>query len=571
MTRGWNTIRQKRERKDDKLKKERKKSEDERLIRLKKKWHKLGPVWFASHVLVCPLDVPPHPDFNSDKNPEVICEGAGLGCPFADDKGKHRKFRDNGIPYHIVLSGFQIDFLNDLWKGGVKQAIIAAARGAGKTFVLAVWNCWNLVSNDRYSVTYMGGSSKQSKICQGYIDDWRYDVPDIYKIIDRSLRGIERYATTIWRGRIDFSACSPESARGPHVNEIDQDEVCVAEDKSEEGAESVRAAQWQLTGKNINRWIMASTAHYVHGMFYEYMIHPDKYGFKVYQWAIARHSSGKKPIEIYTDKKPENWYPNVWWQTKEDVEKMRRTKSDEEWLCEALGGASLASGAVFKKKDLDIIICNLCEECVPYDWDKCKLCKLGKLGIPEDPTKYILERRAGFDYGVSEAPCALTVVGRKMDVVFVLFNEEKLGIREEEKIEWIHNTCQQYGTWTFIPDPAVAGKHLNEKLEDSGYAVYIIPEAEKAERVYNVINFVEKHKIIIPKKFWNLTQSMRKLAWDKKGKIRKMDDHSFDTLQYVLVDWRVEEMGNIMDEFLEMSKKNKPKSIDDIWGIGFKW
>jgi len=193
-----------------------------------------------------------------------------------------------------------------------------------------------------------------------------------------------------------------------------------------------------------------------------------------------------------------------------------------------------------------------------------------KLGTPEDPTKYILERRGGFDYGVTDAPCALTIFGRKGDIVFVLFNDEQLGLREEEKVDWIYDNMQKWKTWTFIPDPAVAGKHLNEKMEDKGYSVYIIPESEKLARIYNVINFVEKHKFVIPKAYWYLTQSLRKACW-KDGKIRKIDDHSLDTCQYGMVDYTIEEGGNILDEFLKKlpEEKKKELSIDELYGI--KW
>lgn len=237
-----------------------------------------------------------------------------------------------------------------------------------------------------------------------------------------------------------------------------------------------------------------------------------------------------------------------------------------------MGGASLASGAVFKKDDLDICICNLCENCEPYNWEKCKLCKIAKTGTPDDPTKFIIERRGGWDYGVSDAPCALTIVGRKHGVVFVLYNDEQMGIREEEKIDWITREMKRLKANVFIPDPAIAGKHLDEKLDDRGFAVYILAEQDKLRRVFNIINFVEKHKIIIPKAFWYLTQSLRKLAWKTAAKkLRKFDDHSFDSVQYALADWQVEAGGSIIDEFLKsVSRKGKDKvdmpTIEGVYG-----
>lgn len=532
-----------------------------------KRWREAGPIRFAEELLTCPLDVPKHPDFDSNNNPDIRCM-AGKDCPIGEE---HPKFRDNGIPYHIILSEDQKLFLRDLWKNGVDMALLAAARGAGKTFSLGVWNCWRIATHDNYSITCMGGSSKQSEYIQDYIDGWRLDIPIVMKIIYKSLHGIKKSCFTIGRSKCDFPACSTLSARGAHVNEVDIDECCAAEDKSEDGAKAVAAVQWQTTGKRKGKIILTSTVQYIHGKFYEYMKDPKTYGFKVYRWGIAKHVSGNKdPYATYKDKNPENWIPNVWWITNDELGKKRISKSDEEWLCEALGGASLASGAVFKKEDLDIVICDKCPDCEPYVWGKCKLCPF--IGISGDPTKFVIERRAGFDYGISNAPCALTVVGRRNNVVFVLHNDEQMGLREEEKVDWIKREMVKWKTSTFIPDPAVAGKHLNEKLDDEGYAVYMLAEQDKLPRVFNIINFVEKHKIIIPKAFWFMTQSLRKLAWKKTGlKLRKVDDHSFDSLQYAIEDWQVEEGGNILDEFLKsVAKKGKDKitvpTIDDIYG-----
>ena len=295
----------------------------------------------------------------------------------------------------------------------------------------------------------MGGSGDQSEYIQDYIDGWRLDVPMISKIIYKSLHGIKRSCHTTGRSKCKFPACSTLAARGAHVNEVDIDECCAAEDKSEDGAKAVAAVQWQTTGKRKGKIILTSTVQYIHGSFYNYMKEPEKFGFKVYRWGIAKHISGNKdPYAVYKDKNPNNWIPNVWWITKDEIIKKRNSKSDEEWLCEALGGASLASGAVFKKDDLDIVICNRCDDCKPYVWGKCKWCPF--IGTQEDPTKFIIERRAGFDYGVSDAPCALTFVGRKKDVVFVLESDEQMGLREEEKIDWIKRGMKKWRSSIFI-------------------------------------------------------------------------------------------------------------------------
>lgn len=531
---------------------ERKGIEKQEIETWQKRWRDAGPIEYAEHLLLSPMDIPPHPDFDPNNNPILPCND---DCSIGPE---HPRFRENGIPYHLVLSEEQKEFLFDIWKNGITMAILTAARGAGKTFIFGVFDCWKISTEDNFSITCMGGSSEQSELIQDYIDSWRMDIPIIGKIIYKSLKGIRRYAHTLGRSSIKFPACSTTAARGPHVNIVEIDEACEAESKSEDGAKAVAAVQWQLTGKRCGALFISSTAHYIYGIFYDYMKNPDKYGFqKVYRWAIAKHISGEKdPYKVYTDKDPSHWVPNVWWLTQKEVSEKRKSKSDEEWLCEALGGASMASGAVFKKGDLDVCICSLCENCNPYNWDTCKLVKLGELGTQEEPTKYIIDRQGGFDYGYSDAPCSLTVIGRKKDVVFVLYNDEQIGMRDTEKPDWIDGICKQYQTFTLVPDPNAAGKHLNEPLEEKGYAVYVI-EVEKVDRVYRTINFVEKHKIIIPKAFWYLTSSLRKLAWDKNGKIRKIDDHSFDSLCYSMDGFEVEESGeSIFEEFLKFQTQS---------------
>jgi len=69
--------------------------------------------------------------------------------------------------------------------------------------------------------------------------------------------------------------------------------------------------------------------------------------------------------------------------------------------------------------------------------------------------------------------------------------------------------------------------------------------------------------MVIPKAYWYLTQSLRRLAW-KKNKIRKIGDHSFDSLQYGMVDFSLEGGASILEEFLKHTKA-KPKRIEK-WG-----
>jgi hypothetical protein len=239
----------------------------------------------------------------------------------------------------------------------------------------------------------------------------------------------------------------------------------------------------------------------------------------------------------------------VWWVTQDDIKKLR-TKSDAEWLCEALGHPSPTSGQVYMKDDLDAIICNgvdeVCGECFPYRWDgqfKCPLIERYKLGDMRNPTREIVNRRGGFDYG-DPAPCALTIGGRKGQLAFILYNDEKRNEAFRDVVSWADREMKRWNTDIFVPDPSISTKAVSSEMDVKGFAVYIIAENEKEIRVVLSKRIVERHAIIIPRAYWKLIESLRKAARDKKGKVRKVNDHSFDTFCYMIVDW-----GDMVEEF----------------------
>jgi len=378
-------------------------SKIQRITKWRKKWKERGPVEFAENVLTCPPDVPDHPDLGR-------------------------------VPDYLILSDDQKEFLNDLWKE-IDLAIVSAGRGAGKTLVLAIWICWQLCCFDRRSISSLAGSSKQSRQIQKYLDDWIIDVPEVKYCINASIKGPEPTCRSRFGGEVKFLACSRESVRGSHVPIVFIDEASTAERK-QEGREAVDAIWWQITGKKVGKVVLTSTTDFVFGKFYEYLMNPEKYGFKRYMWEIAEHVSGKPPEATYKDRNPANWKPKVWWITQEDIQKLRPKSSDSEWLCECLGRPSMASGAVFAKVDLDVVICKLCEECYPYVREHCPLIEQLKLGGINnkgqyDPLLHVGDRRAGFDFG-TQAPCALTIAGRKGQMIFVLYSDERRGMRARE-------------------------------------------------------------------------------------------------------------------------------------------
>lgn len=518
-------------------------------------WREAGPIRFAEEYLFCPLNVPPFPNWK-ELQEEFYCKAC---------KKKHMRFRPSGVPVHLVLSEQQKEVLYDAWKNDVKLIIVSAGRGAGKTFCLAVWNCWRICCFDYYEITTMGGSAKQSKLLQKYIDYWRGQHKEVKYVVTESAKSIgNRGCRTRFHSENNYIACSPTAVMGPHVNEVQIDEECAAESKGTEGEEAIEAIDWQITGRTDTFIWRTSTSHYIMGKFYEILKSPEKHGYKAYFWGIAKHVSGRPAYMMYGDKNPKNWIPAVWWMTQEDIVKLRR-KSDEEWLCWALGYPSMASGAVFRETDLDVVICNRCpvDECYPYKWGKCKLIKEFDLGDEKDPTKNVRDRRGGFDYG-DPKPCALLIGGIKNKFIFILYADEQKGLGSKELIDWIKNKLNAWRAYIMnIPD-SVGGNFVREALDEEGFTIHLLEEKEKAERVMNIKGIVERHAMIIPPAYWYLVQSMRSVHRDKRGKIVKHNDHSFDSCCYLCVDWGDVE-GNIED-FFEIVVKGtlkKPFNVPD--------
>jgi len=520
----------------------------------RKYWKDAGPIRFAEEYLFCNPQVPPYPNWQEFQT-EAYCEGC---------RKVHKKFHDNGIPYHNILSEDQKEVLMDAWKNGIRCILISAGRGGGKTYILAIWNTWRMCTEDYYEINSMGGSAKQSKLLQKYVDFWRIKHKEVRYIIHISKKAVgDRCCETKMGSITTFAACSEAAVRGPHVNEVQIDEACTAEAQGIEGQEATEAIDWEVTGRRDTYVWMTSTSHWLLGRFFEIYTEPEKFDFKRYIWSIAKHISGKPAYVMYQDKNPKHWKPAVWWVTETDIQKLRKRKSNEKWLCEALGRASLASGAIFKQTDLKVVICPLCDEedCEPYKWGKCKLIEIFKLGDEENPTRFIVDRRSGFDYG-DPAPCALIIGGRKGKRVFILYAGERKGMASKELIFWIDNKLTVWKTEEFNPDPSIGGKWVSELLDEKGYSIRMLDEGAKEERVQIVKNIVEKHNMIVPPAYWNLTRSMKVAHRDKRGKVAKYNDHSFDGLCYLCVDWGDLEgaIGDVFDVLAEATGTKLPES-----------
>ena len=446
-----------------------------------------------------------------------------------------------GLP--LLLSDGQIEFLEDTKS---RLVIIAAGRGSGKTFVLAVYIMWRIYTHDNWHIACMGGSADQSDKIASYITGWirNNKMLEIY-----TLKNIKKETKTFSNCSASFHACSGTSVRGPHTTELIIDEQAAGEEKG--GQRFIRAAIYEVSTSPDIRIIQSSTAQYVHGDFLKTWNDADKLGYKKYTWAIAKHITGQKDAyQIYRDSNPDNWYSNLPWVKDINIRILRKKASNDEWLVEALGGISLSSGLVFSPEDLKSCICNgrgLCDMCEPYVEGKCPIVQyiISVLeGVAESQVpistaktlqKFVHERVMGIDWGRS-SPCAFIVLGKFRDWVFVLEAVEVVGLTDREKIQMAHEMAQKWGIEIIRPDPREWV--LNGMLSEYGYAVHELFSFEGGNEKYGYVStlkkYVERHQLLIPRVFEDLCRSLANLAWDDKGKIRKVDDHSTDSLLYAI-------------------------------------
>lgn len=451
---------------------------------------------------------------------------------------------ENGGP--LILSSDQKKFLEDVCINGVQLAIISAGRGSGKTFVIAVYITWRIFTQLFYHISCMGGSSEQSDKVQNYITGWIRHNEDLRRF---TLKNVRRSIKTFADSSVSFHSCSATSVRGPHVRDIIIDEEAAGEERG--GTRYIKAALWEVSTSKDMRIIKSSTPQLTFGDFLETWNEYEKLGFKRYQWAVARHTSGETdPYKIYKDLNPLDWRSNVPWSEDKTIQHLRRTKSNEEWLVEALGAISMSSGLVFKPEDIEACVCNKCKICRPYEdpsshFDGCPLIQyylnlegMKSENIPLKPTKalqYVGDRVIGIDWG-KVAPDCYSCLARYGNTVFVLDFTELYGQTDEEKIGTTDKMAKKWSVEIIRPDPEQWS--YSNTLMDMGYSVHQLFSFEggneKERYTFTLKRFVERHSIMIPKAFVALIRSLKNLTYDEGGKIRKIDDHPFDSLIYAI-------------------------------------
>lgn len=300
-------------------------------------------------------------------------------------------------------------------------------------------------------------------------------------------------------------------------------------------------------------WSSNSTPQSSGGYFIETWNEAEERGYKCYQWSSVKHISGEKnPYKIYEDTNPEHWFSNLPWITDISIRKIRRNKSNSEWLSEALGTMSLASGLVINPADMEASVCDECEECYPYQ-GKCILLQYylfrEGLELPEmmvdrndidanenaikSCLRYLGERVIGIDWG-AKAPDCYTCIARYNNQVFILDSKELFGQGTKDKIDTAVEMSNKWHVETVIPDPEQWA--YSEYLNNVGFTVQRIWTGgggqDKQKFVAWLKKDFERHRIHIPKAYKSLIKSISELTYGEDNKIVKRNDHSFDSLLY---------------------------------------
>jgi len=448
----------------------------------------------------------------------------------------------------LILSEGQKEFLEDIGLKGVRLAIIAAGRGSGKTFVLAVYIMWRIFTHEKYSISCMGGSQEQSDKIASYIQGW---IRNNTVLESYTLKNIQKETFTYSEGDARFHACSGTSVRGPHTHDLIIDEQAAGEESG--GGKFIKAAIWEVSTSPDIHIIQSSTAQFIHGDFLITWNSAEKLGYKRYQWAIAKHISGEMdPYKVYEDTNPKHWLTNVPWMPQLNVEILRTRNSNDKWLVEALGGISLSSGLVINPADFGVAICHAsCDICEPYKDGVClefiqRVLMMEGISFDQLPTstqdalnQYIHNRVLGIDWGRG-SPTAYVVLGQFKDWVFVLEAHETVGLTDQEKLDLAVELCKKWQCEVIRPDPREwsLNNWISERVEASVHELFTGAEGgnEKYKYVATMKKFFERHKILIPRHQDNddLIRSLRNLTYDETGKIRKQDDHSADAMIYAI-------------------------------------
>jgi len=137
------------------------------------------------------------------------------------------------------LAVFQHDFIHYMMTHDIMSAFILAARGASKTFMVALYCIMRMYFNPKLTIAILAGAENQAQICFDFMKSFMRS-PEIAKLIINE--PLTHRATFRAGGWIRVLTASEKQARGPRINILIHDEMCQQE------MEIVEAAEATLSG-----------------------------------------------------------------------------------------------------------------------------------------------------------------------------------------------------------------------------------------------------------------------------------------------------------------------------------
>lgn len=211
--------------------------------------------------------------------------------------------------------------------------LITAARGFGKTYLLArlaLWSCVVIpqIHNKPYKVSILGGSREQSNKAYEEI----VDCINKSEYVKRRVDGEPIKTETRFKDGsiIRALAASSKSVRGGHPHCMIMDE-CAEIDKDLITAATESLDRYMTEdGDFPKRLVLSSTPHVFDSFFVEHLQNPSKWGFMKYKWKAA-----------------DSWNKN-----EEEIKDAKRRLDEDTFRREWMGEAVSDSGTLIDSKDL---------------------------------------------------------------------------------------------------------------------------------------------------------------------------------------------------------------------------
>jgi hypothetical protein len=355
---------------------------------------------------------------------------------------------------NINLHPFQVAILQELWQR--KFPMLVASRGAGKTFILAIYSILRALFHQNSKVVIVGAAFRQSKLMFDYIDTIYRNSPILRSIChEHPKRDIDQCFFNVGQSRIiAIPLGDGQKIRGLRANYIIADEFASIPleifeivikgfgsvsanptDRADKvgNADILRQLGYDFEAKEIedslgfgNQTIISGTAYYAFNHFYDY--------WKRYKAIIESRGDVKKLEEMFEGKIQEGFDWKSYSIIRIPFEALPKGFMDEAAVASSRatvhsGIYQMEYGAVFAEDSNGFFKRSLIESCVttkPVEIKNGSLIKFGASLIGNPSVEYVY----GIDPASEQDNLALTILEVNADHRRIVYcwtlNKQKL-------------------------------------------------------------------------------------------------------------------------------------------------